>query len=970
MTGAPKNVRGHLNSAETTADTPGGSTKAGNTLRSHFSDETIDRRHIESFAEVFIRKKQVIPSRFTLPQYKNTVFYLYAYAQSNFNENCKNRFRRESFHDCCVEARRIVVCRNKRVNVEYVALKHDSDLIYETEEKIVANKEEVVKHNILQFRNLFDHGDYNDRERLLEFVVNHIMHHYKNVILASTGSEFGQYFSTLCHMLQSSGYGKSRLAIELGGKIPVIYTSFKTERGYPCQSFLLQMFLDRCKTKYSLPEVISGETTHSSDEAAAFIFAYFMRLFFIILESPLAKSENSTKALNCDDCVLSYFTNQSVDIRKVFHSIYDEVKKVDLSSFKLSEGEPIMLPTEYKNFTWCFEGRRILSTENIEEDTKKSIDDFKKRLFGDNHITCPLIFVLDEAQALLYSDASDEERLELFFKYDSTIESVMAFNMFRRVFRHFLFMWDQCWPMLLSTNGKISNFLVEYDKDKSRKPAESFKIIPPIELVQTFDVNLGLISNSFPDLWHEYLKSPKRFVNLYKVGRPLIYNSFLAYYKSDEVVDDQFLNRPFTHCPELQFLRDKIFLDTTFIQSEKTDATDSYSNYQRLSILGLSLAFDAFPQTIDIEKLVSSHMMTLLSYSGAEEVTYGVYPPEGILNGIASWYLVYNLDGIMNFFLVMRGCSFINSGVVGETIAKANLIHAAFSSNAIVTQNPYQQPIRRQINGTVGIETFLLSYTDNPDIVKQFVKKSHLEGALVSFSYFQKWEQDITDLELLLKKCLFRSCALHLKDGYPIIDLLVPMVLKDGRLSFIAIQVKCCQDGLGTNNLASISLQQNLMSYNAIFPAMIFTEEPVPFASLYISLVNPEIPSPKFLDCLITHDNSENPPLLFINGAFSSSMPESHRDCLKNIACSKLPIRKHMNGVGVDDILPKEPLLSCFYEKPLFDLMRRNPKSNAGKIMNIQSINLATLKKNKKRILKGESSLATKVSKKPNGGPL
>jgi hypothetical protein len=64
-------------------------------------------------------------------------------------------------------------------------------------------------------------------------------------------------------------------------------------------------------------------------------------------------------------------------------------------------------------------------------------------------------------------------------------------------------------------------------KDKCRKPAVSSEIIPPIELVQTFNVHLEQIFENFPQKLYEYLNSFDQVLNLYKCGRPLLYDVYV-----------------------------------------------------------------------------------------------------------------------------------------------------------------------------------------------------------------------------------------------------------------------------------------------------------------------------------------------------------------------------------------------------------------------------------------------------------
>jgi hypothetical protein len=177
--------------------------------------------------------------------------------------------------------------------------------------------------------------------------------------------------------------------------------------------------------------------------------------------------------------------------------------------------------------------------------------------------------------------------------------------------------------------------------------------------------------------------------------------------------------KPFRECKEIQFLRGKIFLDDFSHKLEETKIVEIVS----FALLGLATGFDSFPKYVDVEELVSSHMMTLLRYDEQSEEVFGVFPPEGVLNGVASFFLTNYISEALNPLKKMVASCIIDVGVLGETVAKINLIHASFSVNS-VSSSFLGQPVRKQICGCIFFEDFLSKYTGDDSVVKLYIESN------------------------------------------------------------------------------------------------------------------------------------------------------------------------------------------------------------------------------------------------------
>jgi hypothetical protein len=153
------------------------------------------------------------------------------------------------------------------------------------------------------------------------------------------------------------------------------------------------------------------------------------------------------------------------------------------------------------------------------------------------------------------------------------------------------------------------------------------KIVPSFEFVETFGVHLDTNeSYSKPD-WNSYLQSSERYLDMYKCGRPLIYDMLLNKCNAEELEDEKFLDTEYSSC------------SSSRIMGIDKDYPETLNEHQVFTILGLSVGFGDFRRATDKDVLISSHMTSLLGYNYESGTFIGVYPPEGILNAVASWHL-------------------------------------------------------------------------------------------------------------------------------------------------------------------------------------------------------------------------------------------------------------------------------------------------------------------------------------------
>src|SRR5205085_5484778 len=98
-----------------------------------------------------------------------------------------------------------------------------------------------------------------------------------------------------------------------------------------------------------------------------------------------------------------------------------------------------------------------------------------------------------------------------------------------------------------------------------------------------------------------------------------------------------------------------------------------------------------------------------------------------------------------------------------------------------------------------------------------FTLNPQLDGSLVSFGYFVHFPQEsiISPFDLMAR-FLFKGSATTLNGRHPGIDLMIPLVLNDGRISFVGVQVKFTSKGEYVSSVLSRALEK--LYFSDMFP--------------------------------------------------------------------------------------------------------------------------------------------------------
>ena len=118
--------------------------------------------------------------------------------------------------------------------------------------KLIAKSLEDVKLSTAILKSIFTATKYKREDYILNAFTDHIRHNFK----VSSKRKVKDYYCSIIAVLQSSGYGKSKLMDRLGSRTPTFYSSLQLGAGYPEKSFFLARLieeLDRIVSKYIYP---------------------------------------------------------------------------------------------------------------------------------------------------------------------------------------------------------------------------------------------------------------------------------------------------------------------------------------------------------------------------------------------------------------------------------------------------------------------------------------------------------------------------------------------------------------------------------------------------------------------------------------------------------------------------------------------------------------------------------------------
>ena len=641
-----------------------------------------------------------------------------------------------------------------------------------------------------RFQQIFENSKYLKEEKIFPYIHDHIKTIRDDIAISGP---FAKYFTAVLVVLQSSGYGKSRTFIELGTTMPVFYSSLQTSKsGFPERSYYLDQFIIEFDRLF-----LDRPPICHANNACAILYTFILRIIYLISKFPY----DDKKAILLDQAIESILGNQrDANFTALFNGLQGFCTTGFKEKFIHNSQAPILLPEELNKFELVLNNGEIkLYTSELEEEVASFLRNKRKPQL-------PCLFVIDEAHFLLNSGAEKSKKYWRFFDYNTNTRAdedfvKLPYQIFRRTFRLFTRLWELLWLVVISTNGKIGNFITDAQHDPSRKIESSAALFQPFVLVHTYscksEIPKPVVPNSdspfsptkFPmimktEIDKRYLVSLQRIYDLFGRGRPLVRDTLdLFTLGEDPLTFEKYINENILRASELQFLFEKICCKG-YTNWDRQVFT--YTDTIKYSILGFSTGLSTFPSYVKIEDLVENNLMTLLNVDNNNQNQIGGFFPEGPLNSIASWFLCKKFPDFVKSLEILATNGICDIGLYGELIARIILLICQFYSI-----DPSFNFPRKPIFVPLKLETFLTRLSGNEEVVaKLFSSNPYLKGSMITFSYFQySTFEDLNPHEAMLQ-CFINGSAAYLKHSHPGADLLIPLILDNGRLSFLAVQVK------------------------------------------------------------------------------------------------------------------------------------------------------------------------------------
>ena len=691
-------------------------------------------------------------------------------------------------------------------------------------EKLLAEPVESVEEglDIKTLEEIFNNTDYMREKYILDNLTDHIRRNYRK----SKVGKVKTYYCSMIAILQSSGYGKSKLMERLGSKTPTFYSSLQQGTGYPEESFFLVRLIKELNriVLRGIPVADVIINCHMNNISTA-VYIYILRLLYVILKN--SEGVKAKKKFQIDEELdeHEFFSNiinddESQKREEIFQILFNGLDKLcksrrrvafdGLNTLKLKDIQIVKELTLDRFFI------KLRPKSIITNKLEKKVMDMLKRIKGAN---LPSIFVIDEAHGLRNkNDGRGNYKWNLRdynLRKKAIVEVVnrSPYNVFRRVFRIFKNTWERLMLIVISTSGQISISLPELKADPSRRPETSNKFIENFALVHTYNANSKIVrfinANMFQNGegikdWKEFLESDFRKEEYFKFGRPLTYAIFVEFVGQLKGYD---LEAKFDDCEEFSFMASKLFGGRKYDKTNKIGLLYSMFNF--------AFGTNFLPSYVSKEDLIENHLMTLVEYLDEKETNYiiGGFLPEGIINFLSARYFVEYPKSLSRVLSASVKYGLCHIGNFAELIAQYILLKNIFFCN-----DPDYEKVRKMAFNPVSLEKFLrLLAVKNDSAVDDFFEFNPLlRESLVSFGYFEHFPKpSIIRPFDLMARCLFRGSATTLNSLHPGIDLMIPLVLKDGKISFLGIQVKFVRTKSHVSGVVNRALNQ--MSFSKMF---------------------------------------------------------------------------------------------------------------------------------------------------------
>lgn len=369
--------------------------------------------------------------------------------------------------------------------------------------------------------------------------------------------------------------------------------------------------------------------------------------------------------------------------------------------------------------------------------------------------------------------------------------------------------------------ASFSNFYpLPVDDPSFRADKNIVKMHDPIVMKGTFDCfRVGSFEEQSCTDWKSFMFSRSRIIHISSCGRPLWgyrfakvqYEAFEREAEEEGMSLDTYLSGA-GQCS---------FSDTTLavafkklgalvkISADQVTHGHNFSfetlvkDNEAVAVLALSVALQSLPANVDIAELVRVGPFNILDVNTEERTLTAMACSEGVFNGTASLMLLRHLYQVGAWMLKWIGSvdrCMMSPGEAGELIDRVSMIQALelagrteyfeeSNTDSIAPKKFHTEFIFEPI----GLRSFLIAYVNDVKAVDEYLAMNPgLVGAFVAFSHFVYMGKDWVKHNPydVAANAFSRGAAIVPRKGSHGLDAMIPLVLANGKMSFIYIQTK------------------------------------------------------------------------------------------------------------------------------------------------------------------------------------
>ncbi|PKK58428.1 hypothetical protein RhiirC2_796312 [Rhizophagus irregularis] len=405
----------------------------------------------------------------------------------------------------------------------------------------------------------------------------------------------------------------------------------------------------------------------------------------------------------------------------------------------------LQIKAEHENIRTQFWKNVLESVESLSQQSNLlSNKNFIKSLFDKNEAEILVVCCIDEAH-------------ELLGKISTTSEETF-FVRWRRQIRNI--MWNGFFNILLSTNGKIGNFLPPEIRDTRSARTHQYYLFPAYLDVHTIDAlaRLAPSGNSYNHQRTLYLGIPL-WGSLAQAG-----------------VD----------------LTNVLHLASQKIRNFSNKQKDHLAN---LACMSCSFALEISPRIAEVEMLIASHMATAIGVSPDRTELLCTYPSDPILaSGALKGIVEVGFEDCLDTLLEQFSRGVVEAGERGELVSRILFLEAYIRAVEISQESPitYLEKVPLPLflkTLCKGMDEKLVNLLIKMGLDQAEIGFNHWTSLLASNkSYVRKGGQKHLS-EVLVKEAYHRHTAIKMPILFPVIDHVIPFKYPQG-YGIISIQNK------------------------------------------------------------------------------------------------------------------------------------------------------------------------------------